>query len=145
MAVVVKNGKIVDIFTDASTFPDNPNKEGIPTVKEGIYKFNSGVHKPTHPRGYAALRVTGTTATWGIDRTEREVEGINIHFGYNTDSTSTGCLVIYRDSYNRFADAVGFRKEGIEIETGVKEYIPLSGYVIVDRTFDPNWQNRPVK
>ncbi|WP_405079196.1 fibronectin type III domain-containing protein [Paenibacillus chitinolyticus] len=152
MAVVIKKKKIVDVFTDASTLSDDPdgrNSSGqaMATTQPGVYPFHSGIHHPDKDKGYAALLMderSNFPVFRGASRKEsNDGGGINIHMGFDTHPISEGCLIIHKSSFNRFADAVGFRKPGVTIEKGVKQFVNVQGYAVIDRSEDPSWGGVP--
>lgn len=147
MAVVIRNKKIIDVFTNTSTMPDSPEYSQIATSKEGVYPFNSGYHAVDTSWGHIALRVndgTTTPATYGANKQSGTATGINIHMGYNNSSDlpgkmSEGCLIVHKyTDYNDFADAVGYKIPGTTIVEGkYGDYIKVNGYVVIDRSLRP--------
>ena len=146
MVVVVKNGNILGVYTNASTLPDQPkgNKcnygTDVPTLREGVYKISYTIHG-TNP-SYPALHVEGRTNNvvrfgtaktgWYLSRSD----GIDIHAGsapFSTDPNATwaisaGCLLVDDSEYTAFSKAVGIIKADGSSNT------TISGCAIVDRS-----------
>ncbi|GMQ56674.1 hypothetical protein AN1V17_10680 [Vallitalea sediminicola] len=153
MAVVIKDGQIDNVFTDASTLPDLPDNnthisdygKGKPTAKEGVYHFVSGIHnsgdtEKRHPGLFIGNYYEGSDknqtipVTRGEKRTASKSDQINIHIGYGKRGWSDGCLTILRKDYDKFAKSVGFKKDDIKVDRGGYRYKKVSGYIVIDRT-----------
>lgn len=147
MTVVISNGKIQYLTTNASTLPDYPDSnsgKGTSTLNEGTFRFFSGLHKGQYP----ALRVTqvsNQTKDWsstpvpvtrGEDNTSSSAGDINVHMGYSTTRSSDGCLTIHHSDYDEFSRAVGYNgsRTRVTYNNHSQDYIKMEGFIVVDRS-----------
>ena len=128
--LVYKDKKLVAVFTQASTLPDNPknketNKPNYPPVtKDGEYlltHFTDNYNKSNTPAYIVGSYPKVPVLRWNGKKWESStaVHGaILLHYGgYKGQNTvsSTGCLNVYTSYMKAFADTVGKKEAKIKI------------------------------
>ena len=163
MCIVVINSKIVYINLYGTTIPDYPFDssrnagKAMPTIKSGIYYFNSTGHNGTYTH-CPALHIYGGSGSVPVVRhssqtsfTSDYTTQINIHRRYkNTIPTdysrpvnSAGCLLVGRegdgpnDDYALFASAMGLINPGQKTDVASAKWV--TGKVIIDRDAAGNY------
>lgn len=93
-----------DIFSayNANTDP-SITREGIATLKLGLWRYKPGKHKINSPQGYPAF-VQARKVTVLRDGKDEETGyfGINIHRGGYNSTSSLGCQTIYPTQWDSF-------------------------------------------